>query len=162
MFTPFLSAIFIHLYSGSFSLPIRTPLFFNMPKSKNRPATSASSVLDQQMADIAAQIAALSARQDAAIKEMERATAEVALKSKEHERLAQDLARAEIDKNRSFSLHLGYNFPPISHPTHELRASAEADRAVAQMAQSDGFAGDAAACLASQVVFAPCSVAGIQ
>ena len=61
------------------------------------------------MADIAAQIAALSARQDAAIKEMERATAEVALKSKEHERLAQDLARAEIDKNRSFSLPLGHN-----------------------------------------------------
>ena len=63
------------------------------------------------MADIAAQIAALSARQDAAIKEMERATAEVALKSKEHERLAKDLARAEIEKNRSFPPHDGRRFP---------------------------------------------------
>jgi hypothetical protein len=77
---------------------------FNMPKSK-KPSTSSSvpgaAAVDKQMADIAAQIAALTARQDAAIKEMERAAAEVAMKSSEHARLAQELARAEIEKNRS-------------------------------------------------------------
>jgi hypothetical protein len=134
-----------------------------MPKSKNRPAASSVSAVDKQMADIAAQIAALSARQEAAIKEMQRAAEEVAQQSKVHERLAQELARAEIEKNRW--LHKNGNPEPLNKiivekpSTHRLfitiqhlvRASAEADRAVAQMAQADGYAGDAAACLEDQV-----------
>ena len=83
-----------------------------MPKSKKSSVAASSSSspslssVDKQMADIAAQIAALSARQDAAIKEMQRAAEEVALQSKVHERLAQELARAEIEKSRlQYKLH---------------------------------------------------------
>ena len=89
--------------TGRLPRPSPSKPCFNMPKSK-KPSTSSvpgAAAVDKQMADIAAQIAALTARQDAAIKEMERAAAEVAMKSSEHARLAQELARAEIEKNRS-------------------------------------------------------------
>jgi hypothetical protein len=66
-------------------------IIVNMPKSRKPPVCS----VDQQMADIAAQIAALTARQDAAIREMERAAAEVAQKSKEHDRLVQVTQQAQ-------------------------------------------------------------------